>query len=133
VVALRESNELGAEQMNPPSQNAPGRPAERRKFGRRDTFKPAMIVLKSGESLPCVVVNESVEGAALKIDALVCPDEQFDLVIPDDDIRVACRVANRTSDRIGVQYISLPCRASRSAGSARESAQNLVRAAFKER
>ncbi len=54
------------------------------------------------------------DGGALldHFDAIDVPD-LFELVIPADDVVMACRVAHRTGGKIGVQYISLPRRASR--------------------
>jgi hypothetical protein len=34
-------------------------------------------------------------------------------VIPTDDVVTSCRVAHRTNGKIGVEYVSLPRRASR--------------------
>lgn len=86
---------------------------ERRRFGRRDVCKSAVILPPGGKSVPCVVVNMSDGGALLnRLDDVDVPDI-FELVIPTDDVVTACRVAHRTGGKIGVEYISLPRRASR--------------------
>lgn len=86
---------------------------ERRRFGRRDVCKPAVILLADGERHRCMIANISEGGALLNpLEVRDFPD-RFELVIPSDDVVVSCRVAHRTAGKIGVEYISLPRRASR--------------------
>ena len=99
--------------MSTDSPFAGSRPTERRRFGRRDTFKPAAIVVDGGATLACIVVNISQGGALLQTDGSDCAAERFDLLIEADDMIVACRVAHRTSGKIGVEFVASPRRASR--------------------
>jgi hypothetical protein len=90
-----------------------GAQIERRRFGRRDVCKCAEILLPDGERIRCIVVNISEGGALLnRLDDRNLPDF-FELVIPTDDVVTSCRVAHRTNGKIGVEYVSLPRRASR--------------------
>lgn len=107
-------------------QSKTGPRGERRGFGRRETFKPAFVRWHEGEAFfetraeadaaaqvrECIITNESKSGVLLSFRD--CPDvpDQFDLVIPDEDKLVACRVAYRTGNKLGAQFISLPRRAS---------------------
>lgn len=100
---------------------------ERRGFGRRETFKPASVRWYEGEAFfetqaeadaaanvrECIITNESKSGVLLSFRD--CPDvpDQFDLVIQEEDKLISCRVAYRTGNKLGVQFISLPRRASR--------------------
>ena len=87
-------------------------PIERRRLGRRGVCKPATITLPSGASLRATVVNLSEGGALIAgLDGVVDAD-RLELIIPADDIRIACRVAHQTAGKIGVEFIALPVRAS---------------------
>ena len=86
---------------------------ERRRFGRRQTFKHATAVLEDRRRLPCSVVNMSEGGALLQVREPEALDDVFDLVIPEDNIQVSCRIAHRTAGRIGVAFSRSPRFASR--------------------
>lgn len=83
---------------------------DRRAFGRRSCLKNARIVLVSGLEIPCFVVNVSDGGALLQLKRGACEHHSFNLIIEEDDILVACEVAHRTNDRIGVRYLRMPRR-----------------------
>ena len=97
--------------MKQPSKT--GSHAERRAFGRRKTFKPAFIRWNETETLECIVTNQSESGALLAFRDDPNAPEQFDLIINEEDKLVACRVAYQSTNNLGVQFLSLPRRASR--------------------
>lgn len=98
----------------------------RRRFGRRVTFKPAKIVLASGQSISCAVINVSEGGALIQLRGAECNEMEFQLLIMEDDMLVACRVAHRADGNIGVCYTRLPRRASRVGTSQSERARALA-------
>ena len=85
---------------------------ERRKFGRRKTFKPATIVGPGGESISCVVVDISEVGAKIGLAAPDAAPDHFELTIVDDDFTVKCEVIHRQDTAIGVRFIASPRRLS---------------------
>ena len=107
-------------------QSNTGPRGERRGFGRRETFKPAFVRSNedgamfetqaeadaAAEVRECIITNESKSGVLLSFrDSPDVPD-QFDLVLQEEDKLIACRVAYRAGNKLGVQFISLPRRAS---------------------
>ena len=97
--------------MKQPSKSDPK--TERRAFGRRNTFKQAVIQWQDAEPLDCIVTNESEIGALLTFRETPVVPDQFDLVIVDEDKLFASRVIYQTEHKIGVEFVSLPRRASR--------------------
>ncbi len=97
--------------MKQPSKSDPK--TERRAFGRRNTFKQAVIQWQDAEPLDCIVTNESEIGALLTFRETPVVPDQFDLVIVDEDKLFASRVVYQTEHKVGVEFISLPRRASR--------------------
>lgn len=90
-----------------------GSQSERRGFGRRKTFKPAFIQWNETEILDCIVTNESESGALLAFRDIPNTPDQFDLIINEEDKLVACRIAFQSANSLGVEFVSLPRRASR--------------------
>lgn len=86
--------------------------AERRSFGRRNTFKCAAIHTPAGEVAHCVIVNLSAGGAMLQLRSEPLPLDDFELLIEEDNILVSCHVVHRTEGRVGVQFTRSPRRAS---------------------
>jgi hypothetical protein len=73
---------------------------------------PRVPTLKSGQILfnrrlnvvECVVRNMSEGGACLQVEDAGWLPQQFDLTVPIDGLKRACRVAWRSSDKLGVAY-----------------------------
>jgi hypothetical protein len=65
--------------------------------------KPAQIEY-GGDKLTCQLWDISTTGAALEVDDAVTIPENFILVLPQDGLKLACRVVRRTSFRIGVAF-----------------------------
>jgi hypothetical protein len=56
-------------------------------------------------SLDCVIRNMSEGGAALEVGSPVGVPEEFTLSFKQNGVKRFCRVAWRTPDRIGVQFV----------------------------
>jgi hypothetical protein len=66
--------------------------------------KPALIE-HGGDTIPCVVRDLSVTGAALELDDLsVRVPSGFNLRVPEDRLILPCRVVWRRGFRMGVQF-----------------------------
>ena len=87
--------------------------ANRRAFGRRDTFKPCVIQWQDHETIECNMTNQSENGALLSFRVAPTTPENFNLIIREEDLLMTCRVAFRSDNTIGVEFVSLPRRASR--------------------
>jgi len=81
---------------------------ERRHFGRRATFKRALLRYSDGRQEPCIVVDISEGGARLTVKDAATIREAFDLVMVEDDFAAWCTVAHRTSNSIGVRFARAP-------------------------
>lgn len=57
-----------------------------------------------GGAIDCVVRNLSLTGAAIEVSNQAGIPERFLLVMPDDGLRLLCRVVRRTDFRIGVAF-----------------------------
>lgn len=58
----------------------------------------------AGSVINCVVRNLSVTGAAIEVSHQAGIPERFTLVMPDDGLRLFCRIVRRTEFRIGVAF-----------------------------
>ena len=58
-----------------------------------------------GDKTPCIIRDLSVTGAALEVSDLSTriPDA-FTLVVPEDKLKLPCRVVWRTGYRLGVAF-----------------------------
>ncbi len=66
--------------------------------------KAAIIEFIGGRPVKCVVRNLSVTGAAVELpDPRGIPDS-FDLVVPDDGLRLPCRIVRRAGYMVGVAF-----------------------------
>jgi hypothetical protein len=74
-----------------------------RRAPRHRVSKAGTIVFVGG-SINCVVRNLSLTGAALEVSVRACFPERFTLVMPDDGLRLPCRVAWQREYRIGVAF-----------------------------
>jgi PilZ domain len=76
---------------------------ETRAAPRYRVMKPAQIEY-GGDRIACTVRDLSITGAALEIsDPTVIP-AKFTLVVPEDGLKLPCRVVRRTDFRIGVAF-----------------------------
>ena len=66
--------------------------------------KPAQIDY-GGDKTPCIIRDLSVTGAALELsDRSATVPAAFTLIVPDDKLKLPCRVVWRTAFRIGVAF-----------------------------
>jgi len=85
-------------------------PADKRKSQRRTIKYPAWIALGDGSApMECSLCNASQHGAQLTVaDPYTVPDE-FTLALSSDGAATRrCRVAWRTGDQIGVEFLLRP-------------------------
>jgi hypothetical protein len=78
---------------------------DRRKHPRLRTLKAGKIVFNRRLNvIDCVVRNMSTGGACIQVDAPDWLPETFDLTIPIDGWKRACRRRWQSADRVGVSY-----------------------------
>jgi hypothetical protein len=66
--------------------------------------KPAQIEY-GGDKTPCTIRDLSVTGAALELsDRSAAVPAAFTLIVPDDKLKLPCRVVWRTAFRMGVTF-----------------------------
>jgi len=66
--------------------------------------KPAQIEY-GGDKTPCTIRDLSVTGAALELsDRSATIPPTFTLIVPDDKLKLPCRVVWRTAFRMGVTF-----------------------------
>ena len=66
--------------------------------------KPAQIEY-GGDKTPCTIRDLSVTGAALELsDRSATIPQAFTLIVPDDKLKLPCRVVWRTAFRMGVTF-----------------------------
>jgi PilZ domain-containing protein len=71
---------------------------------RYRVMKPAEIEY-GGDKIPCTVRDLSITGAALEVsDPTRIIPAKFTLVVPEDGLKLLCRVVRRTNSRIGVAF-----------------------------
>jgi hypothetical protein len=57
-----------------------------------------------GDKSPCVVRDISSTGAALEFADLIRIPDEFTLIMPDDKLKLSCRVVWRRDYRVGVRF-----------------------------
>jgi PilZ domain len=71
---------------------------------RHRISKPAQIDY-GGDKTPCTIRDLSVTGAALELSELSAAiPEAFTLVVPEDKLKLPCRVVWRNGYRMGVTF-----------------------------
>jgi hypothetical protein len=76
---------------------------ETRVAHRYRVAKPAQIEY-GGDKIACTVRDLSITGAALEVSDPTGIPSKFILVVPEDGLRLPCRVVRRTDFRIGVAF-----------------------------
>lgn len=77
---------------------------ERRKFGRRQTYQPAWLLVTGRPRTPCQVRNYSPKGAFIEIDAPSWLPFRFQLRIEGVPEPVTCEIRHVTKGGIGVNF-----------------------------
>jgi len=78
--------------------------AESRHAPRR-TFKGGAIIFGLARAIDCIVRNISETGAALEVKSPISIPDEFTLLIKPESVKRNCRVAWRSAERIGVQFV----------------------------
>jgi hypothetical protein len=65
--------------------------------------KPAWIE-HGGDKTTCTVRDLSLTGASLEVSDPTTVPEKFTLVIPEDGLKIACRLVRRTEFRMGIIF-----------------------------
>ena len=76
---------------------------ETRAAPRYRVIKPAQIEY-GGDRITCTIRDLSITGAALEVSGATVIPEKFTLVVPEDGLKLPCRVVRRTGFRIGVAF-----------------------------
>jgi PilZ domain-containing protein len=76
---------------------------ETRAAPRFRVAKPARIE-HGGEKVPCTLRDLSLTGACLELYDPARIPANFTLVVPEDGLKVSCRIVRRTDFRIGVAF-----------------------------
>jgi len=80
---------------------------ERRRKRRQRTFKACKIIFNQQRSvLDCTARDLTDEGACLVAGSTVGLPDMFDLLIPIDSLKRSCRVVWKSTDRVGVKFIT---------------------------
>ena len=65
--------------------------------------KPAEID-HGGDKIDCIIRDLSVTGAALELSHSIRVPANFTLIVPEDRLKLQCRIVWRTEYRIGVAF-----------------------------
>jgi len=57
-----------------------------------------------GDKHPCVIRDISSTGAALEFSDLIRIPDEFTLIMPEDRLKLSCRVVWRSQYRVGVTF-----------------------------
>ena len=76
---------------------------ETRAAPRHRVTKPAQIE-HGGHKIACTLRDLSTTGAALEVPDPAIVPAQFTFVLPEDGLKLPCRVVRRTGVRIGVAF-----------------------------
>lgn len=79
--------------------------ADSRRAFRYKTDRPARILLKSGGSMSCRVLDISTRGARIEMPEAKKMPEEFFLLIQGQSERFRCQIAWQKGATIGVQYV----------------------------
>jgi len=66
-------------------------------------MKPARIE-HGGEKVMCTLRDLSLTGASLEVNDPAGIPANFTLIVPEDSLKVSCRIVRRTNFRIGVAF-----------------------------
>lgn len=70
----------------------------------RHRVNKAAKIEYGGDKIPCTIRDLSVTGAALEISGVHRIPAEFNLVMPEDGLKLPCRVVWRRDYRLGVTF-----------------------------
>jgi len=78
---------------------------ERRRLVRTSVQRSARILLEDSSGLDCMVLDLTNTGAGIQVSNLMSFPEALDLTFDFGRSIRPCRLAWRTSDRVGVEFL----------------------------
>lgn len=82
-----------------------GHGADRRRFGRRDSSVPAVLVVRGQRPQPCTILNYSLTGALVEVRDGAVTAQMIRLVVEAQGIDLVCQVRHRSASIIGVTFV----------------------------
>jgi hypothetical protein len=79
-------------------------PAERRQFGRRQTYMHARISARGRPSVPCIMRDVSDGGALLEVSYPQWLPSRFRLTLEANGFTADCEIVRRTDGAVGVRF-----------------------------
>jgi len=79
--------------------------ADRRVFGRRESFIHAVVRIPGRPPEPCIVRNYSEGGALIEFPSKLEPPQTFRLIIDSKGVDTMCDVRRRNGATVGVQFL----------------------------
>lgn len=79
-------------------------PAERRQFGRRQTFKHGWVKIEGRPPVTCIVRNISEGGALLEVPANTWLPFKFRIEIAGEGIATDCEIRHQRDNMVGVCF-----------------------------
>ena len=70
----------------------------------RHRVRKAARIERDGEKIPCTIRDLSITGAALEISDKIKIPATFTLIVPEDGLKLLCRVVWRRDFQIGVTF-----------------------------
>lgn len=80
--------------------------AEKRQFGRRQTYIHAWVRVSGRPAISCIVRDLSQGGALLEFDEDVWLPYSFRVTSVDKQIDRVCEVRHETANRVGVEFVA---------------------------
>ena len=127
LMPIRATHRKATPQVNKTKAADQNSAVERRAFGRRTTFKRAVIKAADQSEISCVIVDISEGGARIELESPKLAPERFDLVVRSEDFAVKCEIVHRRSTTVGVRFIASPRRLSWGMGNRSEEEKELLR------
>ncbi len=80
-------------------------PADRRRFGRRDSQIPALVQVPGQAAVACVVTDHSEGGAFLELTGGAVLPRLVQLILPEKAITLTVEVRHRSRHGVGIQFL----------------------------
>jgi len=82
-----------------------GHAADRRRFGRRDSSIPAVIIVRGQRPQACTILNYSLTGALVEVRDGAAMAQMIRLVVETQGIDLVCQVRHRSARIIGLTFV----------------------------
>jgi PilZ domain len=74
------------------------------RVAQRFRVKKTAQIEHGGNKIDCTLYDLSTTGAAIEVANSTIIPENFTLVVPDDGLKLLCRIVRRSTFRIGVAF-----------------------------